>query len=48
MVQKMRLINTVKKIKQKKIIINEKNIDNNLYTKHLPNPDPVNKNGRYP
>ena len=36
---KMELINTVKIIKQKKITINEKNIDNNLYTKDLPNPD---------
>ncbi|MDA9861609.1 polyprenyl diphosphate synthase, partial [Candidatus Pelagibacter sp.] len=29
---KIELINTLKKIKQKKITINEKNIDNNLYT----------------
>jgi undecaprenyl diphosphate synthase len=36
---KIELINTIKKIKQKKIKINEKNIDNNLYTKNLPNPD---------
>ena len=35
---KIELINTIKKIKQKKITINEKNIDNNLYTKYLPNP----------
>ena len=42
---KMELINTVKKIKQKKIIINEKNIDNNLYTKHLPNPDILIRTG---
>ena len=42
---KMELIKTVKKIKQKKITINEKNIDNNLYTKHLPNPDILIRTG---
>jgi undecaprenyl diphosphate synthase len=42
---KIELINAVKKIKQKKIIINEKNIDNNLYTKHLPNPDILIRTG---
>jgi len=42
---KMELINTIKKIKQKKITINEKNIDNNLYTKHLPNPDILIRTG---
>jgi len=42
---KIELINTIKKIKQKKIIINEKNIDNNLYTKHLPNPDILIRTG---
>ena len=42
---KIELINAVKKIKQKKIIINEKNIDNNLYTKHLPNPDLLIRTG---
>ena len=42
---KIELINTVKKIKQKKITINEKNIDNNLYTKHLPNPDILIRTG---
>ena len=42
---KMELINTFKKIKQKKITINEKNIDNNLYTKHLPNPDILIRTG---
>ena len=34
-----------KKIKQKKITINEKNIDNNLYTKRLPNPDILIRTG---
>ena len=42
---KIELINTVKKIKKKKIKINEKNIDNNLYTKHLPNPDILIRTG---
>ena len=42
---KIELINTVKKIQQKKITINEKNIDNNLYTKHLPNPDILIRTG---
>jgi undecaprenyl diphosphate synthase len=42
---KIELINTVKKIKQKKITINEKNIDNNLYTKNLPNPDILIRTG---
>jgi undecaprenyl diphosphate synthase len=42
---KIELINTIKKIKQKKIIINEKNIDDNLYTKHLPNPDILIRTG---
>ena len=42
---KIELINTIKKIKQKKITINEKNIDNNLYTKHLPDPDILIRTG---
>ena len=42
---KIELINTIKKIKQKKITINEKNIDNNLYTKRLPNPDILIRTG---
>ena len=42
---KIELINTIKKIKQKKITINEKNIDNNLYTKHLPNLDILIRTG---
>jgi len=42
---KIELINTLKKIKQKKITINEKNIDNNLYTKHIPNPDILIRTG---
>ena len=42
---KIELINTIKKIKQKKITINEKNIDNNLYTKHLSIPDILIRTG---
>ena len=42
---KIELINTIKKIKRKKITINEKNIDNNLYTKRLPNPDILIRTG---
>ena len=42
---KIELINTIKKIKQKKIKINEKNIDNNLYTKNLPDPDILIRTG---
>ena len=42
---KIELINTIKQIKQKKITINEKNIDNNLYTKNLPNPDILIRTG---
>ena len=42
---KIELINTIKKIKQKKITINEKNINNNLYTKNMPNPDILIRTG---
>ena len=42
---KIELINAIKKIKQKKITINEKNIDNNLYTKRFPNPDILIRTG---
>ena len=42
---KIELINAIKKIKQKKITINEKNIDNNLYTKRIPNPDILIRTG---
>jgi undecaprenyl diphosphate synthase len=42
---KIELINTVKKIIQKKIKINAKNIDKNLYTKHLPDPDILIRTG---
>ena len=41
----MELINTVKKIKKKKIKINEKNIDKNLYTRYQPDPDILIRTG---
>ena len=42
---KIELINTIKKIKKKKIKLNEKNIDKNLYTKNLPDPDILIRTG---
>ncbi|MDA7697608.1 polyprenyl diphosphate synthase [Candidatus Pelagibacter sp.] len=42
---KIELINTIKKIKRKKIKLSEKNIDNNLYTKKLPDPDILIRTG---
>jgi undecaprenyl diphosphate synthase len=42
---KIELINAIKRIKQKKIKLNEKNIDKNLYTKHLPDPDVLIRTG---
>ncbi|MDA7688675.1 polyprenyl diphosphate synthase [Candidatus Pelagibacter sp.] len=42
---KIELINTIKKIKQKQITINEKNIDKNLYTKYFPDPDILIRTG---
>ena len=42
---KIELITALKKIKQKKITINEKNIDNNMYTKNIPNPDILIRTG---
>ena len=42
---KTELIHAIKKIKQKKIKLNEKNIDNNLYTKSLPDPDILIRTG---
>ena len=42
---KIELINTMKKIKQKKIKLSEKNIDKNLYTKYLPDPDILIRTG---
>ena len=42
---KIELINTIKKIKKKKIKISERNIDKNLYTKYLPDPDILIRTG---
>ena len=42
---KIELISAIKKIKQKKIEINEKNIDMNLYSKELPDPDILIRTG---
>jgi undecaprenyl diphosphate synthase len=42
---KIELINSVKKIKQKKIKISAKNIDENLYTKNIPDPDILIRTG---
>ena len=42
---KIELINAIKKIKQKKIKLNQENIDNNLYTKSLPDPDVLIRTG---
>ena len=42
---KFELISAVKKIKKKKIRINEKNIDQSLYTKDFPDPDILIRTG---
>jgi undecaprenyl diphosphate synthase len=42
---KIELISAIKKIKQKKIKINEKNIDENLYSKNFPDPDILIRTG---
>jgi undecaprenyl diphosphate synthase len=42
---KKELISAIKKIKKKKIILNEKNIDMNLYSKDLPDPDILIRTG---
>ena len=42
---KIELISAIKKIKQKNITINEKNIDKNLYLKDLPDPDILIRTG---
>ena len=39
------LILAMKKLKKKKLMINEKNIENNLYTKGIPNPDILIRTG---
>ena len=42
---KNELINSLKIINKKKIMINEKNIDKNLFTKNIPNPDILIRTG---
>ena len=42
---KSELIYTYKELKKKNLIINEKNIDKNLYTKNVPNPDILIRTG---
>jgi undecaprenyl diphosphate synthase len=42
---KIELINSFKKVIKKKIKINKKNIDLNLYTKNIPNPDLLIRTG---
>ena len=42
---KEELLNTIKIINKKKIIINEKNVSDNLYTKGIPNPDIMIRTG---
>jgi len=42
---KIELINSIKKIKQKKIKLNETNIDKNLYTKNMPDPELLIRTG---
>ena len=42
---KIELINAIKKIIKKKIEVNKKNIDNNLYTKNIPSPDLLIRTG---
>jgi undecaprenyl diphosphate synthase len=42
---KIEIINSIKSIKKKGIKINEKNIDKNLYTKNLPDPDLLIRTG---
>jgi len=43
---KEELINTIKKINKKKIKLNEKNINNNLYTANCPDPDILIRTGK--
>tara|TARA_B110000027_G_scaffold6265_1_gene5727 strand:- start:1199 stop:1876 length:678 start_codon:yes stop_codon:yes gene_type:complete len=42
---KIELLNTIKKINKKKIKLSQINIDNNLYTKSLPDPDILIRTG---
>tara|TARA_B100000787_G_C16195547_1_gene300559 strand:- start:3720 stop:4367 length:648 start_codon:yes stop_codon:yes gene_type:complete len=42
---KSEIISAVKKINEGKLILSEKNIENNLYTKNIPNPDILIRTG---
>ena len=42
---KSEIVNAIKQIKKKKELITEKNIENNLYTKGIPNPDLLIRTG---
>ena len=42
---KNEIINSIKYINKKKIALSEKNIENNLYTKNIPNPDILIRTG---
>ena len=42
---KSELINSIKNIRKKKIKVNEKNIDNNLFTKNIIDPDILIRTG---
>ena len=42
---KQELIHTIKKLNKKKLVINEKNIQNNLYTKNIPDPEILIRTG---
>jgi len=42
---KSEIISAVKKINKNKLILSEKNIENNLYTKNIPNPDILIRTG---
>ena len=43
---KKELVNTIKKLNNKKLEINEKNISENLYTKNIPDPDILIRTGK--
>ena len=42
---KNEIINAIKKLKKDKLALTEKNIENNLYTKNIPNPDILIRTG---
>ena len=42
---KSEILNAIKLIKKKNTILNEKSVENNLFTKHIPNPDLLIRTG---